>query len=78
MLCGDPLHLRLSQVVGGEIRGRQEVGGSRQEEESLSHSLGQFRLWKVVFNLFHMNREKHETFRRFIIILDEINTVLMQ
>lgn len=33
---------------------------------------------EVTFNLFHMNCEKHETFKRFIIILNEINTVCMQ
>lgn len=48
------------------------------EEGSLSPSPGQSVAWKVIFNSFHMNREKYETFGEFIIILDEINTVLMQ
>lgn len=30
--------------------------------ESWSHSLEKFMLWKVIFNVFHMNHEKHETF----------------
>lgn len=64
-------------LLGGEIQGRREVGGNRGKEGSLSHSLVQFVLWKVSFNLFHMNHEKRETCRGFIIILDEINTVLM-
>lgn len=59
----DPLPLSLSWTEGGEILGRHEAGGSRWKEGPLSHSPGQFVLWKVSFNLFHMNREKHETFR---------------
>lgn len=76
MLPGDPLHPSLSQIVGAGIRSGRKAGGSRRKEESLSHSLGQSVPWKVIFNLFHMNREKHETFRGFIIILYKINTVL--
>ena len=69
----------LTQVslMGGEIQGRREAGGE-QGEGYLSHSLVQSVLWKVSFNLFHMNPEKREVCRGFIIILDEINTVLMQ
>lgn len=75
VLPGDPLHPSLSQIVGAEIRSGRKAGGSRRKEETLSRSLGQSVPWKVIFNLFHMNREKHETFRGFIIILYEINTV---
>lgn len=64
--------------ISGEMQGRHEVGGNRGKEGSLSHSLVQFVPWKFSFDFFHMNHEKHETCRGFIIIRDEINTVLMQ
>ena len=59
VLPGDPLHPSLSQIVGAEIRGGRKAGGSRRKEGSLSRSLGQSVPWKVIFNLFHMNREKN-------------------
>lgn len=70
----------LTQVslMGGEIQGRRVKAVGEQGEGYLSHSLVQSVLWKVSFNLFHMNHEKREGCRGFIIILDEINTVLMQ
>lgn len=73
-----PSSLSCSQTIGGEIQGRREVGEADRRKGLGVLLWGKSVLGKVIFNVFHMNREKHETFRGFIIILDEINTVLMQ